>query len=324
MARCLIAESASFGPPAPPPRGGLATPTTLLDLEGADSEGRTPLHVSAWQGLTDMAALLLDAGADVNATDKEKRTALQSASWQGPPAMVSKVSSAVLMPPSYRSHSPVGGQDVSPDSTSDLKRRSYISVGNQSSSKSSSNFTGSSTKSAQGVTLVQQPRMDLSFTQQLQRASKHRPLSQVLLLSPLSEPQSPIYASPPQSPLSDSSVRNSNSSPPKGERPTLANSTAINSPFPDTMPVSLAPLSFTQDSHMRIILGSRPTPLDNSAKSKRNGIATNPNLKTSANSVAGGIKVGLKNGFEAARKQVTAKCQATRSNGFPWKKETPL
>ncbi|XP_065346427.1 ankyrin repeat domain-containing protein 50-like [Cloeon dipterum] len=81
MARCLIAESASFGPTAPPPRGGLATPTTLHDLEGADSEGRTPLHVSAWQGHTDMAALLLDAGADVNATDK-KRTALQAASWQ--------------------------------------------------------------------------------------------------------------------------------------------------------------------------------------------------------------------------------------------------
>lgn len=173
---------------------------------------------------------------------------------------------------------------------------------------------------------MQQPpaRTDLSFTQQLQRASKHRPLSQVLLLSPLSEPQSPIYASPPQSPLSDSSLRNN--SPPmlsgknNEPRPTLANSTAINSPFPDSMPNSLAPLSFTQDSHMRIILGNRP--VDN-AKSKRNGIVTNPNVKTS-NSVAGGIKVGLKNGFEAARKQVTAKCQATRSNGFPWKKETPL
>jgi len=65
---------------------------------------------------------------------------------------------------------------------------------------------------------------------------------------------------------------------------------------------------------MRIILGTRPI-------DKRNGIVTNPNLKST--SVAGGIKVGLRNGFEAAKKQVTAKCQATRTNGF-WKKETPL
>jgi ankyrin repeat domain-containing protein 50 len=85
MARFLLAETASFGPPVPPPRGGFLTPTcppVVLDLEGADSEGRTPLHVSAWQGHTDMAALLIDAGANVNATDREKRSALQSASWQ--------------------------------------------------------------------------------------------------------------------------------------------------------------------------------------------------------------------------------------------------
>lgn len=51
----------------------------------------------------------------------------------------------------------------------------------------------------------------LSFTQQLQqctRGTKTRPLSK--LLSPLqSEPQSPIYASPPHSPLSDVAVPSS-------------------------------------------------------------------------------------------------------------------
>lgn len=58
----------------------------------------------------------------------------------------------------------------------------------------------------------------LSFTQQLQqcsRGAKNRPLSK--LLSPLkSEPQSPIYASPPHSPLSDSFIPYSptNTSPP--------------------------------------------------------------------------------------------------------------
>jgi ankyrin repeat protein len=52
-------------------------------------QGRTPLHVSAWQGHVDMVALLLTVGgADVNATDNENRTALHSASWQGHASIV--------------------------------------------------------------------------------------------------------------------------------------------------------------------------------------------------------------------------------------------
>jgi ankyrin repeat protein len=52
-------------------------------------QGRTPLHVSAWQGHVDMVALLLTiGGADVNATDNENRTALHSASWQGHASIV--------------------------------------------------------------------------------------------------------------------------------------------------------------------------------------------------------------------------------------------
>jgi ankyrin repeat protein len=52
-------------------------------------QGRTPLHVSAWQGHVDMVALLLTIGsADVNATDNENRTALHSASWQGHASIV--------------------------------------------------------------------------------------------------------------------------------------------------------------------------------------------------------------------------------------------
>lgn len=47
-------------------------------------QGRTPLHVSAWQGHTEMVALLLTCGhAQVDAVDLENRTALHSASWQG-------------------------------------------------------------------------------------------------------------------------------------------------------------------------------------------------------------------------------------------------
>lgn len=52
-------------------------------------QGRTPLHVSAWQGHVEMVALLLTEGsASVNACDNEKRTPLHSAAWQGHAAIV--------------------------------------------------------------------------------------------------------------------------------------------------------------------------------------------------------------------------------------------
>lgn len=52
-------------------------------------QGRTPLHVSAWQGHVEMVALLLTEGsASVNACDNENRTPLHSAAWQGHAAIV--------------------------------------------------------------------------------------------------------------------------------------------------------------------------------------------------------------------------------------------
>jgi ankyrin repeat domain-containing protein 50 len=53
-----------------------------------DSEGRSPLHVAAWQGHTAMVDLLLRYGADVNVVDREQRTPLQSAAWQGHESVV--------------------------------------------------------------------------------------------------------------------------------------------------------------------------------------------------------------------------------------------
>jgi len=51
-------------------------------------EGRSPLHIAAWQGNASMVELLIRYGADVNAVDREQRTPLQSAAWQGHESVV--------------------------------------------------------------------------------------------------------------------------------------------------------------------------------------------------------------------------------------------
>ncbi|CAG2159659.1 unnamed protein product [Oppiella nova] len=53
------------------------------DLEMKDLEGRSPLHVSAWQGITHVVKTLIDCGADINAVDNEGRTALHMCAWNG-------------------------------------------------------------------------------------------------------------------------------------------------------------------------------------------------------------------------------------------------
>ena len=69
--------------------------------------------------------------------------------------------------------------------------------------------------------------------------------------------------------------------------------------------------TFTQDQHMRIILGTRsPEP-----RPRRNGIVTNPSLKA-AHAKAAHL---LRNGLSGRPRQPPA-----RPNGLPLKKETPL
>ncbi|KAL0118776.1 hypothetical protein PUN28_009445 [Cardiocondyla obscurior] len=215
------------------------------------NQGATALGIAAQEGHEHCVRALLNHGADPNHSDHCGRNAIKVAAKSGHDTVVrlleehsanqrslrpgingggsssatsvtsnstaeTKPSSAILNPLSTQ-YSPA----ESPDST---KRRSCVSLGNNSSnSKSSSNLTGS-TKSDQGkfnqnsMVNCQAP---LSFTQQLQqcsRGAKSRPLSK--LLSPLkSEPQSPIYASPPHSPLSDSLIPYSptNTSPPSAQ-----------------------------------------------------------------------------------------------------------
>lgn len=69
--------------------------------------------------------------------------------------------------------------------------------------------------------------------------------------------------------------------------------------------------TFTQDQHMRIILGTRsPEP-----RPRRNGIVTNPSLKA-AHAKAAHL---LRNGLSGRPRPPPA-----RPNGLPLKKETPL
>lgn len=69
--------------------------------------------------------------------------------------------------------------------------------------------------------------------------------------------------------------------------------------------------TFTQDQHMRIILGTRsPEP-----RPRRNGIVTNPSLKAAHAKAAHLLRNGLSGRPRAA---------PARPNGLPLKKETPL
>lgn len=55
-----------------------------IDVNLADNEGRSALHVAAWQGHSEMVRLLIQTGgADVNANDLEARSPLHSCAWQG-------------------------------------------------------------------------------------------------------------------------------------------------------------------------------------------------------------------------------------------------
>ncbi|XP_011499248.1 PREDICTED: ankyrin repeat domain-containing protein 50 [Ceratosolen solmsi marchali] len=215
------------------------------------NQGATALGIAAQEGHENCVRALLNHGADPNHSDHCGRNAIKVAAKSGHDTVVklleeyaanrrcsraagssstasvtsnstteTKPSSAILNPISTQ-YSPA----ESPDST---KRRSCISLGNNSSnSKSSSNLTGSTKsdrcKINQNSPIINQgsSKAVLSFTQQLQQCSrgiKSRPLSK--LLSPLrSEPQSPIYASPPHSPSSDSIIPYSptNNSPPSAQ-----------------------------------------------------------------------------------------------------------
>lgn len=54
-----------------------------IDLELHDLEGRTSLHVAAWQGTYPIVKCLIKLGANINAIDNEGRTPLHMCAWNG-------------------------------------------------------------------------------------------------------------------------------------------------------------------------------------------------------------------------------------------------
>ncbi|KAL0280589.1 UNVERIFIED_CONTAM: hypothetical protein PYX00_001841 [Menopon gallinae] len=286
------------------------------------NQGATALGIAAQEGHEACVRTLLHHGADPSHSDRCGRNAFRVAAKSGHGAVVklleeyaynAKYKAASADPKQHVPHhdpslAPQYSPVESPESTA--QRQSFVSLSNHSNhSKSSSNLTNS-TKSSHGPgsSAIHNSQGCLSFTQQLQqcgRSNKGRPLSKIL--SPLeSEDASPIYASPPHSPLSD-----------------------INSPCEEIKPHINADLHFARDTHMRIILGNtRIDQSHHSSKPKRNGIVTNPALRLMTN---------VKNGLECAAERIHKTRQevskfnhskmtpaTTKSNSYQWKKETPL
>lgn len=54
-----------------------------IDLESQDLEGRTALHVAAWQGTYQIVECLIKLGANINAVDNEGRAPLHMCAWNG-------------------------------------------------------------------------------------------------------------------------------------------------------------------------------------------------------------------------------------------------
>ncbi|GFQ67722.1 ankyrin repeat domain-containing protein 50 [Trichonephila clavata] len=329
------------------------------DPNHADQFGRNPIRVATKGGHDNVISLLEEYMANHqdtanvnNFSGSISTTSLTSAS-----TAETKPSSAILCQPGVAVPSPV----ESPESTVD-KRRSFIS--NQSSSKSSSNLTNSTNKSTsknhsqsqqQSHQINQDTNLELptssaihnnkkvspmTFTQQLQQCTRNRNrISR--LLSPLSEPHSPVL-SPPQSPLSD--VQGQRLSPVQITSPQEG---GLGAPHSTHVPIVISSVvqetaNNSKQSHLpRRISGSsgpidsiHPIPRPTEPRIRRNGIVTNPNYKGNNvlstvtpknNSIKQVTNITVKNHpGQLINKHVSQYDESVKSNVLPFKKETHL
>ncbi|KAG8189682.1 hypothetical protein JTE90_022496 [Oedothorax gibbosus] len=322
------------------------------DPSHADQFGRNPIRVATKGGHTSVITLLEEYMAHLQETGNANNfsgsistTSLTSAS-----TAETKPCSAILCQPGAVVPSPV----ESPESTVD-KRRSFIS--NQSSSKSSSNLTNSTNKStSKNHTQTQHPvnqevhaetpsappnlkgSSPMTFTQQLQQCTRNRNrISR--LLSPLSEPRSPV-PSPPHTPLSDGQ----RVSPVQTSSPHGGGTASSNMPYSTHVPIVISslvhePSENSKHSHIprRTSASSNdsthPIPRPTEPRIRRNGIVTNPNYK--GNNVISAVSVKNSPGKQAPNsmnhhsgvsknKHFTQYDESLKSSAIPFKKETHL
>lgn len=322
------------------------------DPSHADQFGRNPIRVASKGGHNNVIRLLEEYVAHLHEAGNNFSGSISTTSLTSASTAETKPCSAILCQPGGSAQSPI----ESPESTVD-KRRSFIS--NQSSSKSSSNLTNSTNKSSskahsqphQQVQVSQESSSNfhaalaiqnekgisspMTFTQQLQQCTRNRNrISR--LLSPLSEPHSPV-PSPPQSPLSDIQGPIHSTTSPNAEAaynvPYMPHSTHV--------PIVIPPIihESSRQSHlprriaetMSPIDSSHPIPRPTEPRVRRNGIVTNPNYKGNNVISAAPVKsspvkqsVAVNNHVSQVKSKHISKYEEPLKTAMPFKKETHL
>ncbi|XP_075988656.1 uncharacterized protein LOC142984759 isoform X2 [Anticarsia gemmatalis] len=348
------------------------------------TQGATPLGIAAQEGHEECVLWLLQHGADPLQADHCGRTPAKVA-WRAGHANICRLlerwaaPSAPAAPPAALQPAALELTPQRPPSAGspEYKRRS---VHSSNSTKSSSNMTGGSARSHEPQdpvdTTHEKPsraHLSLSFAQQVARCGRrrepererdppphHAQEKDSKLRSYLANERdaelgawsawrgdtSPLYASPPRTPISDICSPTQPALAFGSQPPSL---TAVQPVLTDT--------HFNRDTHMRIILGrdSKPPQERNDSevwgamgrivynrlvgsigrasgrilkktKSKRNGIVTNPAMRLVAN-----VRNGLDNAAANIRRTGVALAAsassanpAVKTNAFQWRKETPL
>ncbi|RZF38779.1 hypothetical protein LSTR_LSTR008149 [Laodelphax striatellus] len=302
------------------------------DVEARDSEGRTALHVSAWQGHRDIVNLLLTVGqTDVNAVDNEHRTALHSAAWQGHCHIVQLLLEHGAEPnhTCNQGATPLG---IAAQEGHEECVKLLLAVGADPAHSDHCGRNAMKVAAKSGhlavVRMLEQAQANLDSGLGIAIGSSICPSA-----PPSCSPEFSLESTVKRRSLvsSDSSnLTNSTKSSIKDQqfercskKSSILSRLQVQPPSPiyASPPDSPSPPNpcqdhFSRDTHMRIILGNNktsPKRVNGSSKPKRNGIVTNPALR---------ILPAIKNGLEmAAGRQVN---NATTTNSFQWRKETPL